>query len=108
MTGTLLTTRNTGTDKKQALLLKFGSATDRIGEVRVTSIDDDVALLEVRLKLLDERVDSRASLDEKDDFAGRLELGAELFDRVSADDGLAWRTQANVSEYALQLIIQCD
>ena len=52
----------------------------------VTSVDDDVALLEVGNKLLDELVDSRASLDEKDNFAGALELGAELLDRPGAND----------------------
>ena len=52
----------------------------------VTTIDDDVARLEVRNELLDESVNGRPSLDEEDDLAGTLELGAELLDRPGADD----------------------
>ena len=44
----------------------------------VTAIDDDVALLEVGDELSNELVNRIASLDEKDDFAGALELGNEL------------------------------
>jgi hypothetical protein len=54
--------------------------------VRVTTVNDDVALLEVGLELGDEVVDGLAGLDEEDDTTGRLELGAELLDRVGAND----------------------
>lgn len=47
----------------------------------VTAIDDDVALLEVGDELSNELVNRIASLDEKDDFAGTLELGDEFLDR---------------------------
>ena len=46
----------------------------------VTTVDDDIARLEVGDELFDEGVDCRTSLDEKDDFAGALELGTELLD----------------------------
>ena len=46
----------------------------------VTTINDDIARLEVRDELLDEGVNCRTSLDEKDDFARALELGTELLD----------------------------
>ena len=44
----------------------------------VTTIDDDIARLEMRDELLDEGVNCRTSLDEKDDFARALERGTEL------------------------------
>ena len=86
VTGTLLTTRDTGADEEQALGLELVSAADRVGVVRVTTVDDDVSLLEVRLELGNEVVDGLTGLDEEDDAAGTLELGAELLDGVGADD----------------------
>lgn len=46
--------------------------------MRVTTVNDDVALFKVGDELRDELVNGIASLDEKDDFAGALELGNEL------------------------------
>ena len=86
VTGTLLTTRDTGADEEQALGLELVGAADRVGVVRVTTVDDDVSLLEVRLELGNEVVDGLAGLDEEDDAARTLELGAELLDGVGADD----------------------
>jgi hypothetical protein len=89
VTGTLLTTGNTGTDEEETLGLELLGAAVRVGEVRVSTVDDDVALLEVGLELADEVVDGLTSLDEENDLAGSLELGAELLNGVSADDRLA-------------------
>jgi hypothetical protein len=58
--------------------------------VRVTTVDDDVSLLHVRLELGDKVVDGLTGLDEEDDLSGGLELLAELLDRVSTDDVGAW------------------
>lgn len=82
---TLLTTRHTGANKQETLFLELLGAADRIGVVRVTTIDDDVALLEMGGKLADEAVDRGASLDEEDDFAGSFELGNQFLDRVGTD-----------------------
>ena len=84
--GTLLTTGNTRADKQETLGLELLGAADRVGVVRVTTVDDDVTLFKVRGELIDECIDSRASLDEEDDFAGALELGNELVDGVSTLD----------------------
>lgn len=54
--------------------------------MRVATVDDDVALFEERKELTDKVVDGGAGFDEEDDLAWSLELLAELFDRVSADD----------------------
>jgi len=89
VTGTLLTSRNTGTNEEETLGLELLGAADRVGEVRVSSIDDDVSLLEMGFKLTDEVVDSLSSLDEKDDLSGSLEFGAKLLNGVSTNDGLA-------------------
>lgn len=89
VTGTLLTSGNTRSNEEETLVLELLGATNRVGEVRVSSVDDDVSLLEVRFKLTDEVVDSLTSLDEEDDLSGSLEFGAKLFDGVSSNDGLA-------------------
>ena len=54
--------------------------------MRVTTVNDDIALLEVRLELTDEVVDSLTGLDEEDDSPWGLELGAELLDGVGTDN----------------------
>jgi hypothetical protein len=87
---TLLTSGDTRTNEEEALLLELFGATDRVWVVRIAAIDDDVALLEVRLKLVDEVVNSLASLDEKDDLAGFLELAAKLFNRMCTLDVSAY------------------
>ena len=74
VTGTLFTTRHTTADEKETLGLEILGSADGVGVVRVTTVDDDVTLLKVRGKLIDEGIDGRASLDEEDDFARRLEL----------------------------------
>jgi hypothetical protein len=86
VSGTLLTTRDTGTDKEQALGLELVGSSDRVGVVRVTTVNDDVALLEVGLELADEVVYGLTGLDEEDDSPWGLELGAQLLDRVGADN----------------------
>lgn len=87
--GTLLTTGYTGTNESQALGVEVLSSAVGVGEVGVTTIDDDVALLEERQQLLDPVVNGLSGLDEEHDAAGALELADELLDGVSADDGLA-------------------
>jgi hypothetical protein len=54
--------------------------------VRVTTVNDDIALLEVRLELSDEVVDGLTGLDEKDDSPGSGELLTKLLDGVGTDD----------------------
>jgi hypothetical protein len=54
--------------------------------VRVSTINDDVTLLEVRLELTDEVVNGLTGLDEEDDSPGLGELGAELLDGVGTND----------------------
>ena len=64
--------------------------------MRVSAVDDDVALLKVGLKLRDEVVDGVSSLDEQNNLAGSLELRAELLNRVGPDDRLAWGGEERV------------
>lgn len=81
-----LTTGYTGSNKEEALRGELLDTAGRVGVVRVTSIDDDVALLQERLELFDERVDSGAGLDEENDLPWGLELLGELLDGVGALD----------------------
>jgi hypothetical protein len=79
VTGTLLSTRDTRADEEETLGLELFGTTDGVRVVRVTTIYYDVALLEERDELGNKVIDSRAGLHEEHDFAGSLELGAELF-----------------------------
>lgn len=99
VTGTLLTTRDTRADEKEALGLELEAAAGRVGVVRVTTVNDDVALVHVGEELSNEVVDGLAGLDKKDDTAGALELGAELLNRVGANDVGAYKR--SVDGYAV-------
>ena len=89
--GTLLTTRDTGTDEADTLLSQVLGAAVCVGVVGVTTIDDDVTLLDATLvqEELNEVVNGLSGHDEHHHAAGLLELGAELLDGVSTNDGLA-------------------
>ena len=54
--------------------------------MRVSTINDDVTLLEVWLELSDEVVNSLTGLDEEDDSPGCSELAAELLDGMGTDN----------------------
>ena len=82
--GTLLTAGNTRTDEEKALGLELLRAADRVRVVRVTTVNDDVALLKERHELVNESVDGGTSLDEEDDLARALELRDKLLNRVRA------------------------
>lgn len=86
VTGTLLTTRDTGTDEQETLGLELVSSSDRVRVVRVTTVNDDVALLEEWLELSNEVVDGLTGLDEEDDSPWCSELLAELLNGVGTDD----------------------
>jgi hypothetical protein len=53
---TLLTAGDTGADEVQTVGLEFGFAADRVREVRVAGVDDDVAFLQQGDQLVDHRV----------------------------------------------------
>ncbi|KAI6770536.1 hypothetical protein HG530_005165 [Fusarium avenaceum] len=89
VSGTLLTTGDTGADEADVLASKILGAAVGVGEVRVTTVDDDVAGVKERQDLLNPVVDSLTSLDQEHDTTGRLELADELLDAVGADNGLA-------------------
>jgi hypothetical protein len=89
--GTLLSTRNTGTDEADTLRCKVLSTAVCVGVVGVATVDDDVALLDATLvqEELNEVVNGLSGHDEHHHAAGLLKLGAELLDGVSTNDGLA-------------------
>ncbi len=80
VTSALLATRNAGTNEEQALLLERFCAADRILVVRIATVNDNVAFLEVRLELINEIIDSFARLYEEHDLARSLELSTEFLD----------------------------
>lgn len=54
--------------------------------MRVSTINDDISLLEEWLELTDEVVNGLTGLDEENDSPGLGELAAELLDGVSTDN----------------------
>lgn len=88
--GTLLTTRDTAADEADALLAEVLGAAVAVGEVGVTTVDDDITLLQEREERLDEVIDGLAGHDEEHNATGALELGAEFLNGVSTDDRFAY------------------
>lgn len=89
VTGTLLTTGDTAADEADALLGEVLGAAVAVGEVGVTTVNDDITLLKVGQERLDELVNGLSSHDQEHDTTGALQLGAELLNGVGTDDGLA-------------------
>lgn len=89
--GTLLTTRDTGTDETDVLGCQVLGAAVGVGEVRVATVNDDITLLKATLgeEELNEVVDGLAGHDEHHADSGLAELGDKLLDGVSTDNGLA-------------------
>ena len=48
MTGTLLATGDTGTNEKEPLSFELLNTADSVRIVRITAVDDDITLFEVR------------------------------------------------------------
>jgi hypothetical protein len=74
ITGAFLTTGHTRSNEEESLGFEFLDATDCIGIVRVSAVDDDVTLFEMGGQLLDEVIYSGPSFNEKDDLAWTLEF----------------------------------
>lgn len=89
VSGTLLTTGHTGANEVKALVLQVLGPAVGVGEVRVTTVDDDVSGLEQGQEGLDPVVDSLAGLDKEHDTTRLLELGDELLGGVGTHNGLA-------------------
>lgn len=86
VTSTLLASRDTRANEQQTLCLKLPSSADGVRVVGVTTVDDDITLLEEGFELGDETVHSVTSFDEEDDLARGFQLLAELLDGVGALD----------------------
>jgi hypothetical protein len=90
VSGTLLTTRNTGTNKSDALLGELLGSAVGVWEVRVSTIDNDIALLQEWEESGNEVVDGLTGLDEKHNSSWSLQLLAKLLNRMGTDDRLAY------------------
>jgi hypothetical protein len=86
MACSFLAARNTRSNEEKSLRFKFFGAADRIGIMGVSTIDDDITFLQVRLEEFDEVIDRRSSLYQKNDFARFLELRDELLYGMCALD----------------------
>lgn len=91
VSGTLLATRDTGSNESNALLSEVLGAAVGVWEVGITTVNDDVAGLNTALgeEGLDEVVDWLACHDEQHHTAWLLELRDELLDALCANNALA-------------------
>lgn len=87
--GALLATGNAGANEVETLGLEVLGPPVGVGEVRVSTINDDVSGVEQGQEGLDPVVDGLASLHEKHNTAGLLEGGDELLGGVGANNGFA-------------------
>src|SRR5690606_28953435 len=83
----LLTAGHAGADEAQAALGAVLAAPAGVVEVRVASVDDDVALVEQRHELVDHAIDRCAGLHHDHDSAGPLERLDELLHALAAGEG---------------------
>jgi hypothetical protein len=90
ISGTLLTTGHTTADESDSLSRQVLASTLGIGVMRVSTIDYDVAFLEVGEEGFDEVVDGLARHDQEHHAAWLLQLGAEFLDGVGAFDRFAF------------------
>jgi hypothetical protein len=79
MAGALFTTGDTRANKKQALGLELFGATNRVREMRVSAIDNNIAWFQVLFESCDELINGGTGFYEENDFAGLLELRTKLF-----------------------------
>jgi len=84
----LLAAADTHTDEAKAGFVKLLREMLRVGIEGVAGIHDDVALIEKRPKLIDDRSHRRAGLHHEDDDAGPLERGRQLAHLVRGDEGV--------------------
>src|SRR5437588_5314381 len=78
----LLAAGDAGADEVEALRLQLLLAALGVHEVGVAAVNDDVALVEIGLDLLDRPVNRIARLDQKDDLAWALQSLDVLFGRA--------------------------
>ena len=57
--------------------------------MRIAAVDEDIAVIQKRQKLLDHVVDRIAGLDHHEHLAGLLQIVHQFFKAVAADDVLA-------------------
>ena len=63
--------------------------------MRVTTVDENVALLQQRYELFDHRIDRRAGLDHNHHFARSFQICDKLFERTRPNDVLALRATSD-------------
>ena len=79
ITGAFLTTGHTRPNEEESLGFEFLDATDCIGIVRISAVNNDVTLFEMGGQLIDKVINSWPGFNEQDDLARALEFCNELF-----------------------------
>ncbi len=88
--GALFAAGNARADVQKPLRFDVGRPPLGLAEVGVAAVDEHVAGREQGEKLFDEFIDRRSRLDHEHDLAGRGQAGDNFFQRVAADEVLAF------------------
>jgi hypothetical protein len=80
ITSAFLAARDSSTYKKEAFGFKILGSADRVWVVRIATVNNDIALFQVRFEQFNKVVDGGSSFDEEKYFAGFFEFGTELLD----------------------------
>jgi hypothetical protein len=84
--GALLAAGHAGADEVQPVLAQRLLAAAGVGVVRVAAVDHDVARLQQRHQLVDDRVGRPAGLHHHDDRPGPLQRGDEVGHRLAGQE----------------------
>ena len=87
--GSFFTAGDTGSDVQDSFRREIVRTANRIGELAVATIDDDVALFKERQQTFDHCIDRTSGFDHDHDATWTFQLAAKLFQRMRADDRLA-------------------
>ncbi|MPM20211.1 hypothetical protein SDC9_66640 [bioreactor metagenome] len=89
--GAFLSSADSGADIEQSLALHVGRPADGVGEVAVSSVDEDVSLFHEGQKVFDHFVHGLARLDHHHDLPGAFEARYQVLEEKGAENVLPLR-----------------
>lgn len=98
--GAFLTAGDSRADEEQALGFQLLRTSYGIRVVRITTIDDDIALRQMGFELVDEVINSRSCLDKKNYLAGFSELGDQFCNRMGTLNVRSYRRRVRWKDQA--------
>ena len=87
MASTFFTTTYADAEKLDALFVQKPFASLRVGEMRVTAVDDQVTLIQMRQKIVDHRIDRFSRRHEKHYLPWQFQTGHKIRDIIDPGKG---------------------